>query len=184
MKVVIWTVFLGNVELLERELADLRPLSISGQIPLYEADDDEGEESTRERRVELFKGDPSRRVLIANMGACSEAISLHRASQHALYLERSFNAAQFIQSLDRIHRQGMPPGTTAHFVVPSIPCAIERVVNRRLCSRQARLYELLDDPMPVVGFDDEAHRGVFDIDELDALDELFEEVLAEIRQRA
>jgi hypothetical protein len=26
--------------------------------------------------------------------------------------------------------------------------------------------------------------GVFDIDELDALDELFEEVLAEIRQRA
>ncbi len=181
-KVVIWTVFLGNVALLERALRDLAPLVITGSVPAYDAADDETAEETREQRIEIFKRDPLRRVLIANMGACSESISLHKVCHHALYLERSFNAAQFMQSLDRIHRQGMPPGTTAHVEIPSIPCAIERVLNGRLAARQRRLYALLNDPMSVVGFDGDAHRGFFDIDELDSLDDLFEEVLRTIRQ--
>lgn len=180
-KVLIWTVFLGNVELLERCLADLAPLVITGAVPAYDAADDEGAEETRERRIETFKRDPLRRVLIANMGACSESISLHQVCHHAIYLERNFNAAQFMQSLDRIHRQGMPSRTTAHVCIPSIPCAIERVLNARLAARQRRLYSLLNDPMPVVGFDGDAHRGFFDIDELDSLDALFEEVLSRIR---
>lgn len=183
-KVVIWTVFLGNVQTLAERLADLDPLAITGAVPLYDDADDEQTERSRESRVRIFKSDPDRPVLIANMGACSESISLHRAAQHALYLERNFNAAQFVQSLDRIHRQGMPPGTTAMFEIPSVPCAVERVLNRRLRLRQQRLYELLDDPMPVVGFDDEAHRGFFDVEAVDDLDALFEEVLAEIRSAA
>jgi superfamily II DNA or RNA helicase len=180
-KVVIWTVFLGNVDLLSRLLHELRPLCITGMVPAYEAEDDETGEETRERRITLFKTDPDRRVLIANAAACSESISLHRVCQHALYFERSFNAAHFIQSLDRIHRQGMPPGTTAHMEIPHIPCAVERVLNRRLRARQAQLFRFLDDPMPVVGFDDESHRGFFDLSELESMDELFAEVLTEIR---
>ncbi|WP_240359789.1 C-terminal helicase domain-containing protein [Pyxidicoccus trucidator] len=183
-KVVIWTVFLGNVRYLENVLADLKPLSITGSVPLQEGDENCEEELSREQRVQLFKQNPDRRVLIANMGACSESISLHKTSQHALYLERSFNAAQFVQSLDRIHRQGMPAGTTANFIIPSIPCAIERVLNRRLMERQRLLYALLDDPMPVVGFDDADHSGVFDVDEYHSIDEVFAEVLHEIRRDA
>ena len=180
-KVVIWTVFLGNVALLERVLDDLRPLVITGTVPTYEAaDDDEGEE-TREQRIAIFKTDPNRHVLIANAAACAESVSLHRACQHAIYLERSFNAAHFIQSMDRIHRQGMPPGTTAHIEVPSVPCVIERVLNRRLLARQEALYRLLDDPMPVVGFDDDTHRGFFDVGDVEGIDELFTEVIAELR---
>jgi hypothetical protein len=108
-------------------------------------------------------------------------VSLHKVCQHAIYLERSFNAAHFIQSMDRIHRQGMPPGKTAHIEIPSIPCAIERVVNRRLLSRQGALYRLLEDPMPVVGFDDETHQGYFDLEDVEDIDQLFAEVLTEIR---
>jgi SNF2-related domain len=180
-KVVIWTVFLRNVALLAELLEDLAPLCITGAVPLYESDDDESGEQTREQRIELFKTKPDRRVLIANMAAYSESVSLHRACQHAIYLERSFNAAQFVQSLDRIHRQGMPHGTTAHVEIPNIPCAIERVLDRRLRERQARLYRLLNDPMPIVGFDDDLHRGLFDVEDADDLDALFAEVLAEIR---
>lgn len=183
-KVVIWTVFLGNVALLEQVLADLRPLVITGAVPSYEAEEDEEGEQTRERRITIFKTDPNRRVLIANAAACAESVSLHKACQHAIYLERSFNAAHFIQSMDRIHRQGMPPGTTAHIEIPSIPCAIERVLNRRLSSRQAALYRLLDDPMPVVGFDDETHQGYFDLEDVEGIDQLFAEVLTEIRSEA
>jgi len=180
-KVVVWTVFLGNVALLESLLSDLRPLCITGAVPAYDADDDESDEATREQRIGLFKNDPERRVLIANAAACAESISLHRVCQHAIYLERSFNAAHFIQSLDRIHRQGMPPRKTAHVEIPHLPCAIERVLNQRLSDRQERLYRLLDDPMPVVGFDDESQQGFFDLEDVEGIDDLFEEVLAEIR---
>jgi hypothetical protein len=180
-KVVIWTVFLGNVALLEQLLKDLRPLVITGEIPAYEAEDDESGEDTREQRITQFKTDSDRMVLIANAAACSESISLHKVCQHALYLERSFNAAHFLQSMDRIHRQGMPAGTTAHIEIPFISCAIERVLNRRLRDRQRRLYDLLDDTLPVVGFDDSPQRGPFDLSEYEDIEELFDEVLAEIQ---
>ena len=150
-------------------------------MPPYEAEDDESGEATREQRITLFKTDPERRILIANAAACSESISLHKVCQNAIYLERNFNAAQFIQSLDRIHRQGMPRGTTAHVEIPHLPCAIERVLNRRLADRQQRLYRLLDDPMPVIGFDDEGQQGFYELSEDEEVDSLFEEVLAEIR---
>ena len=83
--------------------------------------------------------------------------------------------------MDRIHRQGMPPGKTAHVEIPSVPCVIERVLNRRLLTRQQALYRLLDDPMPVVGFDGDAHRGFFDVEDVENIDELFAEVIAELR---
>ena len=47
---------------------------------------------------------------------------------------------------------------------------------------QRRLYALLNDPMPVIGFDDDAHRGFFDVTELDSLDDLFEEVLTKVQK--
>jgi hypothetical protein len=180
-KVVVWAHFHKNVDLLERLLVDLQPLCVTGRVPAYDDEENEATEETRERRIALFKNDPDRYILIASAAACSEAISLHRACQHAIYFERSFNAAHFIQSIDRIHRQGMPPGTTAHIELPHIPCAIERVLNRRLLRRQAQLYRLLDDPMPIVGFDDDAQSGFFDLEDYESIDVLFNEVLQEIR---
>ena len=43
-------------------------------------------------------------VLIANPAAAAESISLHKQCNYALYLDRSYNAGQFLQSQDRIHR--------------------------------------------------------------------------------
>ncbi len=53
-KVVIWTVFLGNVSLLEEVLADLRPLVITGAVPTYEVEEDEeGRTDSREAHLDL-----------------------------------------------------------------------------------------------------------------------------------
>ena len=35
--------------------------------------------------------------------------------------------------------------------------------------------------MPVVGFDDETHHGFFDVEDVEGIDELFADVIAEIR---
>ena len=46
-------------------------------------------------------------ALVALPQACSESISLHKAHQNAIYYDLNYNAAEFLQSLDRIHRVGV-----------------------------------------------------------------------------
>ena len=45
-------------------------------------------------------------VLVANPGACAESISLHKTCFDAIYYDLSYNCAEYLQSLDRIHRVG------------------------------------------------------------------------------
>ena len=42
--------------------------------------------------------------------SASEGISLHKVCKRALYLDRTYNAAQYLQSRDRIHRIGSDIG--------------------------------------------------------------------------
>lgn len=174
-KVVIWATFVENILLLERLLKDLNPLKIYGDIPPYNEDDDPDFEN-RERNITEFKTSPDRPILIANPAACSESISLHKACHHAVYLERTFNCGQFLQSMDRIHRVGMPRSVHPHYHIPLLQCVIEQLVDRRLRKRQQVLYRLLDDDMPVLGFDDDS----FLADREDDLEEIFEELQQEI----
>lgn len=102
-KVLIWTQFVMNVLSLEHLLAEHGAVVLYGQVPTGDDDDI----STREGRIRAFHDDPDTKVMIANPAAAGEGISLHRACHHALYLDRNFNAAHYLQSLDRIHRLGL-----------------------------------------------------------------------------
>ena len=59
---------------------------------------------SREENIRRFKEDPECMVLVANPAAAAESISLHKQCNYALYLDRTYNAGQFLQSQDRIHR--------------------------------------------------------------------------------
>lgn len=178
-KVVVWASFIGNIKLLERLLSDLNPLLAFGGIPPYEEDVDLGLES-RESNIHLFKTDRRHNVLIANPGACSESISLHKACQSAIYLDRTFNCGQFLQSMDRINRVGMPPGTFASYYIPVVQCGIEQLLDRRLTARQQTLYKLLDDDMPVLGYEEEWSL----LEREDDLEIVFDELVQELEKRA
>lgn len=102
-KVLIWTQFVMNVLSLEQLLAEHGAVVLYGQVPTGDDDD----MSTREGRIRAFHDDPETKVMIANPAAAGEGISLHRACHDALYLDRNFNAAHYLQSLDRIHRLGL-----------------------------------------------------------------------------
>lgn len=176
-KVVIWAHFRRNLEMLERLLKEFSPLVIHGGIPAYEEENDPNFVN-RERNIKVFKEHPDRRILLANPGACSESISLHKVCQDAIYFERTFNCGQFLQSMDRINRVEMPPGTHARYFIPLMPCGIERVIQRRLDERQRTLYALLEDDLPVLSGEDELGDDFFEPE--DNLEELFAEILAEI----
>ncbi len=178
-KVVIWATFVGNILLLEKILKDFNPLKAYGGIPAYEEEDDLNQEN-RERNIREFKTKSDRPILIANPGACSESISLHMVCQDAIYLERNFNCGQFLQSLDRIHRVKMPKNKPPTYHIPLLPCAIEKSIDRRLRDRQQILYDVLNDDMPVLGFDPDSTE----LDDEADLEAIFSDVLKEIESAA
>src|SRR5215472_7504206 len=116
-RIVIWCVFVANLfaihELLARSGISARILY--GGTPT-ETDDAESDIETREKIVEEFQSPKSSfRVVVANPFAVGESISLHRTCRHAIYVERNFNAAAFLQSKDRIHRYGLPADAKVNY---------------------------------------------------------------------
>lgn len=140
-KVVVWSVFVQNIELLEKSLSDIGAVSIHGQIETG----DESENDTREWRIRRFHEDPDCRVLVANPAACGEGISLHKICHYALYLDRTFNAAHYLQSVDRIHRLGLPSNAVTEVEILQADDTIDYVVDSRLKDKIIAMGEVLDD---------------------------------------
>nr|WP_238354082.1 DEAD/DEAH box helicase [Paenibacillus sp. 23TSA30-6] len=139
-KVLIWSSFVENVELIALRLSDLGADFIHGGVDSGEEEDSD----TREYKINQFHKDPNARILVANPAAASEGISLHEACNHAIYLDRNYNAAQFLQSMDRIHRYGSKKEAEIEIVT----CAdtIDESVDRRLNQKINLMAEVLNDP--------------------------------------
>jgi SNF2 family DNA or RNA helicase len=165
-KTVIWTIFTDTIEQMERMLADLGPVSVYGAIP----SGDQSDEDTREGRVTRFHEDPNCRVFIANPAAAGEGISLHHAAHDAIYLDRSYNSTHYLQSIDRIHRLGLPEDveTKIHIFQTTAPKGlgcVDHSVSRRLATKLRGLQELLDDEdLHRIAFDEETADEPIDYD--------------------
>lgn len=169
-KVVIWTSFVRNVEYIAAALEDIGCVFIHGGV---DAGDDADEDS-REGKLRLFHDDPNIMALVANPAAAAEGISLHTVCHHALYLDRTFNAAHYLQSEDRIHRLGLPPeqATTIEFV--ECEGTVDETVRLRLDFKVGQMATALNDPglnvTPVPIDVDEEPSDEFDATELDEAD--------------
>lgn len=140
-KVLIWSSFVANVEILSQRLADMGAVYIHGGVDAGDEDDDD----TREGKIRLFHEDQNVRVMVANPAAASEGISLHTVCHNAIYLDRTFNSAHYLQSEDRIHRFGLKPGQET--IIEIIECAdtVDEAVRQRLGYKVAKMAEALED---------------------------------------
>ena len=155
-KVVCWSNFVRNLdsfnELLRGELG-IPVFQVDGRVPA--ADDpvqdrlggDVSEDDTRERRIERFLCANGPAALVTNPATSSESISLHRACHNAIYLDRTYDAALFLQSIDRIHRLGLPDDVEVniHILQATIGDSdtIDHLVDASLLSKQGAMEELL-----------------------------------------
>ncbi len=177
-QVLIWATFIDNLRILKRHLGSLGAEMIYGEVPAYMEDEDATFPS-RERIIKDFKKPKSPiRILLANPAACAESISLHTVCHDAIYLERSFNCGQFLQSLDRIHRVGLKQSERTTYYIPLIDSAIERVIDVRLGARQKALYEVLGDPAVIVT----GLEGDWLLERDDELDDIFRQLEARLSQ--
>lgn len=162
-KTVVWSNFPENLLDLERQLAALRPALVYGGVP------SEGQgvapgTRTREAEIRRFSENDDCWVLLANPQATAEGVSLHRACHDAVYLDRTFNAAQYLQSVDRIHRLGLQPSDETRVTILLSTDTIDETVAIRVAEKSVRLSQMLNDPLLVEMAlpDDEDYGPVLD----------------------
>ena len=166
-KVIVWACYIKNIETFSEYLKKqgIESRTLYGATPIATddlTDEDEDYSITREAIVREFHNPQSSfKVIIANPFAVSESISLHKACHNAIYLERSFNAAHFIQSKDRIHRYGLPQGTETHYYYLVSNNSVDGTINTRLQEKEERLMEIIES-MPIPLFDNYLNNDVDD----------------------
>lgn len=152
-KVVVWAIYIKNILDFEKYLLScgIPCKTLYGATPVATGDEDEDEVETREKIIAEFnKLDSAFKVIIANPFAVSESISLHKACHNAIYMERSFNAAHFIQSKDRIHRYGLEPETETNYYYLLSEESIDEVIHDRLIEKETRLRDIIESmPIPL-----------------------------------
>ncbi|WP_380108263.1 SNF2-related protein [Kribbella qitaiheensis] len=165
-KTLVWSNFPDNLLALEQHLAYLQPAIVYGGVPSTE--DALPGVRTRERELARFRYDADCQVLLANPAALAEGASLHHVCHDAIYIDRTFNAGQYLQSLDRIHRLGLPDDTETRIYLLTAAGTIDDRVRRRVEVKMRRLSQMLDDPELVgLALPDEEDSGPVLDDELD-----------------
>jgi SNF2 family DNA or RNA helicase len=143
-KTLVWSNIVAILrDLHERTLSPYNPAIVYGGVPSG------GEEvawRTREKEIRKFRSDPTCWVLIANPAAMSEGVSLHHECHDAVYVDRTFNAGQYLQSVDRIHRLGLKPGTETRITFLVSVATIDETVNQRVADKARALSDMLADP--------------------------------------
>jgi len=140
-KVLVWSYFIRNIKILERIFKDYNPVTIFGGIPTGSDND----ESFREGRIRKFHEDKTCRMMIANPQACGEGISLHKICHYAIYLDRNFNSAYFLQSIDRIHRLGLKEGIETNIEILISESTIDELLISRLNNKIKDMGTILED---------------------------------------
>ena len=148
-KVVIWCNFVATIEKVEKMLAHVETRKIYGEID--KTDEDNAEEN-REKSLREFKKDPNCNILIANPASLSESVSLHKTCHHAIYVDRTYNAAHWIQSKKRIHRIGIAPDVKTKYTILMSKYenrnlrTIDDHINENLNEKEEKMAEFLADP--------------------------------------
>jgi SNF2 family DNA or RNA helicase len=133
-KTLVWSTFVRNLTSLGDFLSAFEPAVVHGGT------EDRLDQLTR------FRDDPNCYVLLSNPATLGEGISLHHACNDAVYVDRDFAAGRFLQSLDRIHRLGLPPEQITRITLLLTPNTVDELVEQRLAAKLDFMGRILDDP--------------------------------------
>jgi SNF2 family DNA or RNA helicase len=133
-KTIIWSTFVRSLTTMEQLFDAFNPAVVHGGTV------------DREEQISRFRADPACMVLLSNPATLGEGINLHHHCHDAVYVDRDFLAGRFLQSLDRIHRLGLAPGTETRVTVLVARRTVDEVVADRLRIKLEFLGKILDDP--------------------------------------
>lgn len=130
-KMVIWTNYLGNIKELCERYKSSGAAPFSGEVSASE----------REKTVRAFQEESTPSLLVAVPAAGGVGITL-TAAQTAVYLEKTWNAEHWMQSVDRIHRIGQT-GTVN--IISLVGCKVDEIIHWNLRRKEKGQAETLGD---------------------------------------
>lgn len=156
-KTVCWSNFVHNLDQfseLIRSTLGIPVFQIDGRVPAGDQSFDEGLNSNpldidnREAIIDRFLRTAGPAVLVTNPASTSESISLHDTCHNAIYLDRTYDCALFLQSIDRIHRLGLRSGQAVEVHLILGLCSgrptIDQLVEKSLGRKEQRMRQLLE----------------------------------------
>ncbi|MDA9834985.1 DEAD/DEAH box helicase [Gammaproteobacteria bacterium] len=146
-KVIIWSHFPDSIDDIFSELDtyNFNPVKLYGGMDMGDKITGHLEPGTRRYAIDQFKNNPQCMAFIANPMAAGEGISLHHICRHALYADRSFSVAHYLQSKDRIHRIGGDISKDVNIKVYSLTGTIDERVYELLKIKTEIMARFLDD---------------------------------------
>jgi len=130
-KIVIWSNYLGNIRELTDRYKHLGAASFSGEVSAVD----------RDNTVRAFQNGADLRILVAVPAAGGVGITL-TAAQTAVYMDKTWNAEHWMQSVDRIHRIGQK-GTVS--IVSLLACKVDEIMHWSLVKKERAQAEVLGD---------------------------------------
>lgn len=130
-KLVVWTNYLGNVRELVERYQEHGAAAYSGEVS----------PADREVTVRSFQADASPKILVAVPAAGGVGITL-TAAQTAVYIDKTWNAEHWMQSVDRIHRIGQGGSVT---IISLLGCKVDEMIHWNLRRKEQGQAEVLGD---------------------------------------
>ena len=134
-KTIIWSNLVGNLTALHKFLQKFNPALVYGGIEMDQ----------RKIEIEKFRNNSNCYVLLTNPQTLGEGISFHHECHQAIYVDRTYNAGQYLQSLDRIHRLGIPQNTKTSIFVLNTENSIDNRISSRLRNKIDLMADVLND---------------------------------------
>lgn len=154
-KVIVWNCFIGNILGLQKFLREqgIESECLYGAVP-NENEHTPEEVMTREKIIRNFhKDNCSYKVILAHPFAVGESISLHKACHNAIYLEKDFNATNYMQSKDRTHRYGLNADDKVNYYFLLSEDSIDEVIHERVLKKEKRMLEIIEsNAIPLLQF--------------------------------
>lgn len=136
-KVLIWSGHLRTIDLIKKQLIHdgLKIKIIKGDTSLIDRQDIKNEFNDKNSDLN---------AIIANPQACAESMSLHKACQNAVYYDLNYDTAEFLQSLDRIHRVGGSENLEVQYDFLQYENTVEQKVFERVKYKADRQMKIID----------------------------------------
>jgi SNF2 family DNA or RNA helicase len=135
-KLVIWSSFTHSLGAIVRRYARHGTVRYDGSVTSIEE---------RREAVHRFQNDPATRIFVGNPAAAGAGLTLH-AARYAVYESFTNQAAQYLQSLDRIHRRGQV--REVEYFVLLAENSVESTEFDNLIRKEERARDLLGDVVP------------------------------------
>lgn len=167
-KSIIWTSFIHNAETIQKLVSKT---GITSVVVTGNTTKDDSQEECRDSLLHQFKNDPATKILVATTPSIAESVSLHKECHEAIYVDRTFNCGLFMQSMDRIHRVGLPLHTDTRYYFLVGTGTLDEIIEMRLKQKMEVMHRILNDDIGILDLDvpDDLSEGDWDDEDVAAV---------------